>query len=369
VPMSRRPVPVALIAPLLVAVTIFGSACGASGASFVGGSARIRPLDNHACIVQGSRGPEVAWSKLRNPILGYPNAAAKDQALIWADGTWHMLFSYVTNDTTVVGQEHWGIATSQSADLHHWSQAAPWTEQPGGMASPDIVRSPSGTFVSTYDSPPGETGPRQAKLYYRTSSDLVHWSVPHPFARTLYPSPAVRMIDPALAWTGNGLILAYKVGTTSHSQAFEIAWSKSGSLSGPWKVVGRPDIRIHNDTVENYELLSVKGAWHLVATSNTLDEPWIFTLSGSRLDPSSWLHWGGGYELTVPSEPWNTGTGLSSVNYEHANSAFLCQDTSDGFEYLTYAGSQELSHFGGWGHAEIGIARSKDLKHWTVPPN
>jgi hypothetical protein len=299
----------------------------------------------------------------------YLNAAVKDQALIWADGVWHMLFSYVTNDTTMAGHEHWGIATSQSSDLRQWIAPVPWSEQPGGMASPDVVRAPSGTFVSTYDSPPGESGPTQAKLFYRTSSDLVHWSPPNPLAPTLHPSPGVRMIDPALAWNGKGLILAYKVGTTSQSQAFEIAWSKTGSLSGPWQVIGRPDVKIYNDTLENYELLWLKGAWHLVATSNSLDQPWIFTLSGPPANPSSWLHWVDGYELQVPSEAWNTSAGLSSVNYEHANSVFLCQNTSDGYAYLTYAGSQELSRFGGWGHAEIGIARSKNLKQWTVPPN
>jgi hypothetical protein len=359
---------VELIAPVM-ALAVLGAACGATGAASDTGPLPIRPVDDHACIVQGIQSAEIDWAQLRNPILAYPDAAVKDQALVWADGTWHMLFSYVTGDTTVAGQEHWGIATSESRDLRTWSEATPWTEQPGGMASPDIVRSPSGTFVVTYDSPPGETGPTQAKLYYRTSSDLVHWSAPHPLAPNLYPSPVVRMIDPALAWTGGGLVLAYKVGTTSQSQAFEIAWSKSGSLSGPWTVVGRPDISIYHDTVENYELLSVKGAWHLVTTSNTLDQPWIFTLSGPPTNPSSWLHWVHGYELGVPSEAWNTGSGISSVNYEHANSAFLCQDTADGYEYLTYAGSPELTRFGGWGHAEVGIARSKDLVHWTVPPN
>jgi hypothetical protein len=350
----------------LLAVVI--TACG-SGSASVAPATQVQPVDDHACIVEGSGKPGVAWSRLRNPILEDPNAAVKDQALVWVDGKWHMLFSYVTNDTMVAGQEHWGIATSESTDLRNWSPAAPWSEQPGGMASPDIVRSPSGMFVVTYDSPPGESGPAQAKLYYRTSSDLVHWSTPHPLAPTLYPDPAVRMIDPALAWSRNGLVLAYKVGTTSQAQAFEIAWSKSGSLSGPWKVIGRPDIRIYDDTVENYELLSAKGTWRLVATSNTLDQPWIFTLSGSPTNPLSWLHWVDGAQLTVPSEAWNTGSGISSVNYEHANSAFLCENTSDGYEYLTYAGSQELSEFGGWGHAKVGIARSKDLVHWSVPPS
>jgi len=365
--MRRRSAPSSVTA-LILAGAVLGSACG-GGIGPSGRSARATAEDDHACIVQGSVKPDVAWSSLHNPILEYPDAAVKDQALVWAGGAWHMVFSYVTNNTPIAGDEHWGIASSRSADLRHWSPPVPWSEQPGGMASPDIVRSPSGSFVSTYDSPPGEDGPTQAKLYYRTSSDLVHWSAPHALAPTLHPSTAVRMIDPALVWTGDGLVLAYKVGATAQSQAFEIAWSRSGSLSGPWKLIGRPDIKLYNDTVENFELLRVKGRWRLVATSNALDQPWIFSLAGPPTSPSSWLHWVGGHELEVPSETWNTGAGLSSVDYEHANSAFLCQNTSDGYEYLTYAGSQELRQFGGWGHAEIGIARSKDLTHWMVPPN
>jgi hypothetical protein len=61
---------------------------------------------------------------------------------------------------------------------------------------------------------------------------------------------------------------------------------------------------------------------------------------------------------------------MSSIDYEHANSAFLCsmQRTLNGhFAYLLYAGSSELTQFGGWGHASIGVARSTDLVHWQVP--
>ncbi len=305
---------------------------------------------------------------LRNPVLGYLDAAAKDQALVWALGMWHMLFSYVTHDSLVPGQEHWGIATAESPELSRWSAPVPWTDQLGGMASPDLVRAPDGTFVSTYDSPPGESGPAQAKLYYRTSADLVHWSAPEPLAPGLHPSPSVRLIDPALAWTPHGLVLAYKVGTTDQDQALEIAWSEGGSLGGPWSVVGRPDIRLYSDTVENYELVGVGHRWDLVATSNRFDQPWMFTLAGDPEVPSSWLHWVDGHELRVPSESWNTGSGAVGSGYEHANSAFLCVDPVDGYDYLTYAGSSELTHFGGWGHAEIGIARSRDLVHWSVPP-
>ena len=162
--------------------------------------------------------------------------------------------------------------------------------------------------------------------------------------------------------------MLYKVGSTSQSQAFGIAWSKSGSLAGPWVVIGRPAIRVYGDTFENYEFVSVNGLWRLVATSNTFDQPWMFTLSGSPRRPQSWLHWKGGRELDVPAQGWNTGSGISSENFEHANSAYICQDSSDGYTYLTYAGSRELTQFGGWGHAEIGVARSRDLVHWSVPP-
>ena len=40
-----------------------------------------------------------------------------------------------------------------------------------------------------------------------------------------------------------------------------------------------PDIVVYGDTVENYEFLTVNGAWDLVATSNTLDQPFVFTLA------------------------------------------------------------------------------------------
>jgi hypothetical protein len=104
-----------------------------------------------------------------------------------------------------------------------------------------------------------------------------------------------------------------------------------------------------------------------VATSNTLDQPFIFTLAaGDPATPSSWLHWSTGRELQIPSQPFNSGPGISSVGYEHANSAFLCVGPG-GEDYLTYAASTELTRFGGWGHARIGLARSTDLTTWQVP--
>jgi len=358
------------------------TACGASGAVAGHGPTSARTTTpagsattvgaDHDCVVPGSGTPEVSWSALRNPILSDPGAGEKDQALVWAGGRWHMLFSFVTGDTPVPGDEHWNIATATSPDLVHWSAPSPWPVQPGvlGVASPDIVRSPSGLFVATYDSGPGEVGGGQAKLYYRTSPDLVTWSVAHPLALQLHPAPGDRMIDPTLAWTGHGLVLGYKFGVASGttSQHFEVAWSPSGSIDGPWTSVGRPDISVYGDTVENLEFLAVAGRWRLVATSNSFDQPWMFDLAGDPTRPASWLHWVHGRMLNVPGQAWDSGPGISSVGYEHANSVFLCDArAADGYYYITYAGSDELTRFGGWGHAEIGIARSTDLIHWSIP--
>jgi hypothetical protein len=312
------------------------------------GAASVATGQDHACIV-GTPPPSIDWSALQNPILSFPTMGVKDQALQWSGGEWHMLFSDMT-ETKAAPHVHFRVAVSSSPDLRRWTSPRVVADD---AASPDIVRSPSGTFIVTYQTPQG--------LDYRTSSNasLRSWSAPHPLGRGL----AHRMIDAALAFTGHGVILGFKAGTTT--QHFEIAWAPT--LSGTFRVVGQPDIDVYNDTVENYEFVTVDGAWHLVATSNTLDQPFLFALGpGDPATASTWLHWSTGQSLTVPSETFNSASGISSVHFEHANSAFLCVGPQ-GEDYLTYAGSTELTQFGGWGHARIGIARSSDLVHWQIP--
>jgi len=328
-----------------------GSLAWASGPTVarpLAAAAVVAPGHDHDCIV-GKPPPPIRWGQLRNPVLAYRSVGVKDQALQWSDGSWHMLFSDMT-PTRSAPYVRFDVAVARSRDLLHWS--AP-TIIAADAASPDIVRDPAGSFVVTYQTPSG--------LEYRVadSGSLRSWSRPHPLAHGL----ATRMIDGALAFTGQGVILGFKAGTTS--QHFELAWAPS--LEATFHLVGRPDIDLFGDTVENYEFLTIGAGWHLVATSNTLDQPFIFTLgTGDPANPDTWLHWSAGRELLVPNQAFNSGSGISSVNYEHANSAFLCAGPT-GKYYLTYAGSTELTAFGGWGHARIGIARSSDLVRWQVP--
>jgi hypothetical protein len=311
----------------------------------------------------------IPWGQLRNPILSYPGSGAKDVGVRLVDGTWHLFFSSVAGDPV-----HWSIGSAASTDLRNWSSdSAPtlWPDQAGteGLASPDITQAPNGTFVITYQSDPGDVG-GSAKLYYRTSRDLITWTPPKPLGRALHPRAADRMIDGALAFVGHGVMLGYKYGVSggTQKQAFEIAYSPSGSLDGPWTLVGRPAISQFGDTFENYEFVEIDGQWHLVATTNTLDRPYFATLHGAADNPRSWLDWVDGRVLDIPAEVWNSALGPTSVTHEVANAVYLCDARAlDGHYYVFYAGSSELTDFGGWGHAKVGIARSTDLVHWQVP--
>jgi hypothetical protein len=308
----------------------------------------------------------IPWGKLRNPILSYPDSAAKDVGVRLLDGAWHLFFSSLSGDRV-----HWRIGGTTSRDLRTWSKLVVWPDQRAtqGLASPDITQAPDGTFVVTYQSDPGDVG-GSAKLYYRTSRDLRTWTAARPLARALHPKAGDRMIDGALAYLGHGVILGYKYGLSdgAQKQAFEIAYSASGSLDGPWTLVGRPSISQYGDTFENYEFLRIDRRWHLIATTNTLDRPYFATLAGPPDDPRSWLDWVDGRVLDIPAEAWNSAPGPSSITHEVANAIYLCDARAlDGHYYVFYAGSSELTDLGGWGHAKIGIARSTDLVHWEVP--
>ncbi|MHB8497466.1 MAG: glycoside hydrolase family protein [Acidimicrobiales bacterium] len=374
-----------LVAPLIAVVALVVTGCGTATSSPASSGAISPPLTHAAvlagagrsCVVPGSGPPKVAWSELENPILSSPIAGVKDEAIIWAGGLWHMLFGYVTNDPSSPGGVRWQVGTAVSTDLAHWSKPTFWPSQPGviGAGGPDVARSPNGTFVVAFGTAGGTNGTAN-KSFYRTSTNLETWSAAYPLAPNMAPNPRDPMIDPVVAFTGHGAVLGFKVGSSqfpvasnTSGQAFEIAWSPSGSLHGPWISVGRPNIAIYGDTVEDTELFTVGGRWHLLAMSNTLDQPWLFTLSGNPSVPSGWLSWSDGRRLHVPRESWNSGPGLSSIGFQHANSAFLCNArASDGYYYLFYSGSKELTQFDGVGHAKIGVARSTDLVHWQVPP-
>jgi hypothetical protein len=280
-------------------------------------------------------------------------------------GTWFSLFSQVDARGT------WRVGVEHSSDLRTWSATTTLPHDPSveGEASPDVVRAPDGRYVVTYQSYPHDVHGGLSKLYYRITTDFVHFSPPRPLGLPLHDAPGDRMIDPALAWTPAGLLLGYKSGAVDGTLAFEIARSTTGSLDGPWQLVGRPNIRVYGDTIENDQFIRIDGRWKLIATSNQLDRPFLFDLNGDPRQPSGWLHWSPGRVVEVPQEAWNRGTGITGATFEHANSAYLVDHrATDGHFYLVYEDAPEMTSFGGQGHGALGLARSTDLVHWSVPP-
>jgi hypothetical protein len=363
----RRTSTVALATIVAIAGLLLLDACSSAGhsrassATTSGGSAT-------STTVRPPASSTIAWSRLSNPLYGNRDHAVKDPALVATGGGWVALFSQVD------AHGKWRVGIARSRDLTAWSPPALLPHDPAteGEASPDVVRAPDGTFVVTYQSFAHDRAGGQSKLYATITTDFQSFSAPTRLLANVLNAPTDRLIDPALVYSPAGLLLGFKVGTTDAgaTQRFELARSSSGALTGPWQILGRPDITVYGDTIENYEFLDIAGHRALLATSNQLDRPELFELTGAASDPTGWLHWSPARELVVPQEAWNPGTGLTGATFEHANCAFLVGGGAklDGFYYLVYGDSPSVTTFGGAGPAQLGIARSTDLVHWSVPP-
>jgi 6-phosphogluconolactonase/glucosamine-6-phosphate isomerase/deaminase len=278
-----------------------------------------------------------------NPILSEPDAGVKDQALLWAGGRWHMLFSDVTDDARLPGGVRWDIA------VVHQYRPAPLVVA-GALAGPE--RGDRGGVARHRPQPDrdlrrhlrlgsGRGGRGEPKLYYRTSTNLDSWSAPHPLARSLGPTPTDRMIDPA--WPGRATVSSW-VQVGYHNAAFRdrlVPFRFSGRSLGIGGAARHHPLRRHGGELR---VPLPSGSWHLVATSNTFDQPWLFSLVGNPRDPASWLHWTAGAEMQIPSQAWDSGAGLSSVTYEHANSVFLCDATATDGYVLRHLRRQRRAH-------------------------
>jgi hypothetical protein len=123
-------------------------------------------------------------------------------------------------------------------------------------------------------------------------------------------------------------------------------WERLGLPSGGW--------------FENAQLLPIDNVWHLLATGEG-QRPFVARLSADPNRPRDWLRWNAPTELKVPRESFNT--------HDVANAAFLADWRAlDGYFYLLYAGNTEGESHAGRGDNRLGLARSKDLQQWSVPP-
>lgn len=215
-----------------------------------------------------------------------------------------------------------------------------------GFCSPNISQV-GGTFVVTYNSW-GDKDGQPNQLFYATSRDLERWDAHHPLAANI--TRGRRAIDAALAWHNGMTFLGWKEDQTPQlaiAQSLDAAmWRRLGSPGGGW--------------FENAEFLSIDNVWYLLATGEG-HRPFLARLSGNPERPDHWLQWGARMELDIPRESFNT--------RDLANAAFLADWRAlDGYFYLVYAGNTEGDSHAGRGDNRLGLARSKDLQRWKVPP-
>lgn len=311
---------------------------------------------------------KIAWEQLRNPIIRFPNHAAKDMAIQFVNGQWQMMFSYIADRPF---RFRLGLVTSPDWSTWNTNTVQIWDDdETGGLASPDITQTPDGTFVVAFNSHDydrrGLFSRVEEKLYYRRSSDFQNWSRMKRLVSNLWDGRRDRLIDVGMAYPSFGLLAGFK-----KKQTLYLAYSPNGSLDGPWIDIGPVDIP---GGLENYQFLQIDGVPHLLGT--TLSKPpgydhkhlpALYRLNGDPNVPANWRNWTLVSILNVPQEEWNGGQS-DGKRHERANSAFLCDARPvDGHFYLFYAGSNESKAFNGRGHAAIGVARSRDLQTWEVP--
>jgi hypothetical protein len=306
----------------------------------------------------------IDWSSLKNPILSYPQWSIKDAAMAYRDGTFYLFFSaFYPRDAGTISH----VVEVSTRDFKHFSQPImnfDGTEDGWkGMCSPD-VQLLNGQYVMTFNSWGDKTG-RPNELFYMTSPDLVHWSKRRSVALNL--TEGKRAIDAAFAVAEGGYFLIWKEGVEGRMLP-RLAFAKS--LDGPFAYVGDGlpsllwadgrDISWDPPSFhENFEFMQTDGQWYLLATDHgTLKGPLGPYLY--KLEPDSrWHKWVGGYRLDVPQEAFNT------VDRDNAAAIYDWRQY-DGYYYLIYAGVTERDTFAKRGWNRLGLARSKDLIHWSA---
>jgi len=318
--------------------------------------------------------PFIPWTSLSNPILSYPNWSIKDVAMSYRQGEFYLYFSAFYPEK---GEVRSHVVEVSTRDFVHFSQ--PLLNFDGeddgwaGMCSPDVQRIGK-QYILTFNSWGDKRG-KPNELFYMTSADMVHWSARRPMAPNL--TGANRVIDASVAAADGGYYLIWKEGSPSGGMHPRLAFAKS--LDGPFAYVGSglPSLLMEDGAEnglihENYEFMHAKNQWYLLTTDYVLQGPHRgpapdpdlrWSQQGPRLyalaPGSSWLKWQHGYALDIAPEKFNT------VNRDNASAVYDWR-AEDGYYYLIYAGCTERESYAGRGWNQLGLARSKDLVHWTI---
>lgn len=341
--------------PLLLLSSLW---CGGSGPN---APTDVRMADEAETAEVGVPSEAIPWATLANPILWRPDRMLKDASVVRGQGRFYAFASVrlESRENTSGSQGH---AFYFSHDLREWTEfQAPEVAWAG---SPDVSFADGAWRMVFQRHVPGESE-HARRLFLSRSDDLMRWQEPRELLpRTVFPN--TRVIDGALAFHEGEWALVFK--------AADLVWTVSASsLGGPWS--DPMPVLVDGEWVwsENYQCIHLDGVWHVLATGRDpanpnpdnpytdSHEPFLHRVVYDESGRPDFSRWTDKRMLLVPREPWNARM--------HANSAFLADWRDlDGHYYLFYAGSEDGESFQGRGHAKIGVARSRDLITWDVPP-
>lgn len=304
-----------------------------------------------------ARRPFIPWKSLNNPVLAYPHWSIKDAAMAYRQGMFYVFFSAfywdrgrIRSHVVEVRTRNFKIYSRPILDFD--GARSGWI----GMCSPDVQK--VGDVWELSFNSWGDDPKHPDQLFYKTSLDLVHWSAAHLLASNL--TAGVGVIDLSVTKTPSGYYAVWKQGRKPSQMRPRLATAPR--LSGPWRFVGSgyPALLMANGREnglihENFEFVWIHSTLHLLSS----DYPhghheYLYTL----LNPRDPLRWGNGFELHVPGQRFN--------RFVHCDAAALYDwRRYDGYFYMIYAGRNEQTTYLHRGWNRLGLARSKDLIHWS----
>lgn len=313
----------------------------------------------------------IDWDELQNPVYANEDWSVKDATVTYVEetGEFYLFFSAffwvgerVNSHVVSVKTRDW---VDFSEPLFIWGG-----EELGyhGLCSPE-VHFYEDRYILTYNGWGDKKG-KLNQLYYAVSDDLENWEKKHqPLGSEVTES--YRAIDAALAFDHGNYYLYFKdskpLGHLPRVDLTRVATAPS--LDGPWEfvysgnVAFMPEGSLYSEKIhENSHFQKIDGDWHMLSSGYWPHNPYLYKIGGDPSDKGNWTVWKEGRKLEIPvQEGFNTA--------HQANAAHLRDWRKyDGYFYLIYAGNTENESFWTRGNNKLGLARSKDLIEWEVPP-
>lgn len=309
------------------------------------------------------------WDDLKNPVFARDGWSVKDACMACKDGTFHLFFSAFYRErwrerSHVVGVITHDFRKFSEPVLHLDGREDKWT----GMCSPNISIMNERYYLTFNSWGDRHRNRRKNQLFCMESDDMISWTEPYQVAGNI--TEGFRAIDLAVTRANGKFYAIWKEDYPDEGRMVRKPLIASGpALDGNLELLdghGKPtftmaDGKRSTKIQENFEFLEVDGRWYLLSLDYRPHVPVLYEMDGAGSNDADWLNWVNGRELEIEVQSFNT---------NHAANAPFIADwrEHDGYFYMIYAGRTEGISHKGRGNNKLGLARSKDLMEWEVPP-